>query len=74
VSSYLSSFVEGIDTFTKQDDVLHVSLTQHITSTGRFSGREPNMQNMPRGVRSLLSVSLFHVGLVVRLWKQTLHS
>jgi len=49
VSSYLSSFVEGIDTFTKQNDVLHVSLTQHITSTGRFSGREPNMQNMPRG-------------------------
>ena len=49
VSTYLSSFVEGIDTFTKQNDVLHVSLTQHITSTGRFSGREPNMQNMPRG-------------------------
>jgi DNA polymerase I-like protein with 3'-5' exonuclease and polymerase domains len=49
VSSYLSSFVDGIDTFTKPDDILHVSLTQHITSTGRFSGREPNMQNMPRG-------------------------
>ena len=49
VSSYLSSFVEGIDTYTKQDGLLHVSLTQHITSTGRFSGREPNMQNMPRG-------------------------
>ena len=49
VSSYLSSFVEGIDVFTKQDDFLHVSLTQHVTSTGRFSGRNPNMQNMPRG-------------------------
>ena len=49
VSSYLSSFVDGIDTYTKPDDILHVSLTQHITSTGRFSGREPNMQNMPRG-------------------------
>tara|TARA_R100001377_G_scaffold14147_1_gene7213 strand:+ start:1264 stop:3345 length:2082 start_codon:yes stop_codon:yes gene_type:complete len=49
VSSYLSSFVDGIDTYTKKDDMLHVSLTQHITSTGRFSGREPNMQNMPRG-------------------------
>jgi DNA polymerase I-like protein with 3'-5' exonuclease and polymerase domains len=50
VSSYLSSFVEGIDVFTKADaDILHVSLTQHITSTGRFSGRNPNMQNMPRG-------------------------
>lgn len=50
VSSYLSSFVDGISTYTKQDTgLLHVSLTQHVTSTGRFSGRQPNMQNMPRG-------------------------
>ena len=49
VSSYLSSFVEGIDTFTKSDGLLHVGLTQHVTATGRFSGRNPNMQNMPRG-------------------------
>ena len=49
VSSYLSSFVDGIGNFTKQDGFLHVALTQHITSTGRFSGRNPNMQNMPRG-------------------------
>lgn len=49
VSSYLSSFVEGIDVYTKADGLLHVSLTQHITATGRFSGRNPNMQNMPRG-------------------------
>ena len=49
VSSYLSSFVEGIDVYTKQDDFLHVTLTQHVTATGRFSGRNPNMQNMPRG-------------------------
>jgi DNA polymerase-1 len=49
ISSYLSSFVEGISVFTKEDGFLHVGLTQHITSTGRFSGRNPNMQNMPRG-------------------------
>jgi DNA polymerase I-like protein with 3'-5' exonuclease and polymerase domains len=49
VSSYLSSFVDGIDTYTKPDGFLHVSLTQHITATARFSGRNPNMQNMPRG-------------------------
>ena len=49
ISSYLSSFVEGISVFTKEDGFLHVALTQHITSTGRFSGRNPNMQNMPRG-------------------------
>jgi len=49
ISSYLSSFVEGITDFTRADGYLHVTLTQHITATGRFSGRNPNMQNMPRG-------------------------
>ena len=49
ISSYLSSFVEGISNFTKHDGFMHVALTQHITATGRFSGRNPNMQNMPRG-------------------------
>jgi len=49
LDSYLSSFVEGIASFVKPDGLLHVRLTQHITSTGRFSGRDPNMQNMPRG-------------------------
>ena len=49
ISSYLSSFVDGIDIYTKPDGFLHVNLTQSGTSTGRFSGRNPNMQNMPRG-------------------------
>ena len=49
LDSYLSSFVNGINIYTKNDGYLHVGLTQHITSTGRFSGRNPNMQNMPRG-------------------------
>jgi DNA polymerase-1 len=29
--------------------MLHVRLLQHRTATGRFSGADPNMQNMPRG-------------------------
>ena len=49
VETYLSSFVEGIATHTKQDGKLHVRLLQHRTATGRFSGADPNMQNMPRG-------------------------
>ena len=49
VDTYLSSFVEGIAAHTKQDGKLHVRLLQHRTSTGRFSGADPNMQNMPRG-------------------------
>ena len=49
LDSYLSSFVEGIQTHVKSDGMLHVRLLQHRTSTGRFSGADPNMQNMPRG-------------------------
>ena len=49
VDVYLSSFVEGISLHTKQDGKLHVRLLQHRTATGRFSGADPNMQNMPRG-------------------------
>jgi DNA polymerase I-like protein with 3'-5' exonuclease and polymerase domains len=49
VDTYLSSFVDGIQTHTKSDGKLHVSLLQHRTATGRLSGANPNMQNMPRG-------------------------
>lgn len=49
VDTYLSSFVEGIATHVKQDGKLHVRLLQHRTATGRLSGADPNMQNMPRG-------------------------
>ena len=49
VDTYLSSFVEGISLHTKPDNRLHVRLLQHRTATGRFSGADPNMQNMPRG-------------------------
>jgi len=49
VETYLSSFVEGIATHVKNDGRLHVRLLQHRTGTGRLSGADPNMQNMPRG-------------------------
>jgi DNA polymerase I-like protein with 3'-5' exonuclease and polymerase domains len=49
VETYLSSFVEGIANFVKPDGLLHVRLLQHRTGTGRLSGADPNMQNMPRG-------------------------
>ena len=57
VDTYLSSFVDGIANYTKQDGMLHVSLLQHRTSTGRLSGANPNMQNMPRGGTCLLYTS-----------------
>ena len=49
VDTYLSSFVEGIRSHVKSDGKLHVRLLQHRTATGRLSGADPNMQNMPRG-------------------------
>jgi DNA polymerase-1 len=49
LDTYLSSFVEGIATYVKPDGMLHVRLLQHRTGTGRLSGADPNMQNMPRG-------------------------
>ena len=49
LDSYLSSFIDGIDNNLKSDNLLHVRLLQHRTATGRFSGADPNMQNMPRG-------------------------
>jgi DNA polymerase I-like protein with 3'-5' exonuclease and polymerase domains len=49
VNSYISNFVNAIELHTKADGLLHVNLTQTVTATGRFSGKDPNMQNMPRG-------------------------
>ena len=49
LETYLSSFVDGISSHIKYDGKLHVRLLQHRTATGRFSGADPNMQNMPRG-------------------------
>ena len=49
LDSYLFSFIDGIDNNLKSDNLLHVRLLQHRTATGRFSGADPNMQNMPRG-------------------------
>ena len=49
LDTYINSFVDGIGKHVKRDGFLHVRLNQHMTSTGRLSGKEPNMQNMPRG-------------------------
>ena len=49
VETYLNSFVGGIANNVKPDGLLHVRLLQHRTGTGRLSGADPNMQNMPRG-------------------------
>lgn len=49
LDSYLANFVEGIARNVSDDGLLHINLFQWTTATARLSGREPNMQNMPRG-------------------------
>ena len=49
LDTYLSSFVDGIETYMKNDGKLHVRLVQHRTATGRLASDSPNLQNMPRG-------------------------
>lgn len=67
VSVYLNSFIEGIENWTRADDILHTQFNQCITATGRLSSTAPNLQNMPkRGfpVREAM-VSRFENGLII---------
>lgn len=48
IDTYLSTFIEGIKKNTKADALLHTTLNQCVTSTGRLSSSNPNFQNLPR--------------------------
>jgi DNA polymerase I-like protein with 3'-5' exonuclease and polymerase domains len=49
VSSYLSTFIAGIQTWTRADGTLHPNFNQCVASTGRLSCSRPNFQNLPSG-------------------------
>jgi len=49
VSTYIATYIEGIERYIGGDGVLHTSLNQTITATGRLSSSGPNLHNQPRG-------------------------
>lgn len=42
-----STYVEGLKTVIDVDDKIHSSFNQTVTTTGRLSSTEPNLQNIP---------------------------
>ena len=48
LETYLSTFVDGIKTHTRDNGFLYPKFNQCVTSTGRLSSKDPNFQNQPR--------------------------
>ena len=49
ISTYISSFVDGIFTWLRPSGLLHPNFNQCVASTGRLSSSKPNFQNQPKG-------------------------
>jgi len=49
ISTYLRTFVDGIEKGMDNKNFIHPHYMQCVTATGRLSSRNPNFQNMPRG-------------------------
>ena len=67
ITTYLDSFVAGIEKGTRSDGLLHANFNQCVAATGRLSSSGPNLQNQPkRGfpVRSAI-VSRFKNGKII---------
>lgn len=48
LSTYLDSFVKGIQTWTRPNGLIHTNFNQCITATGRLSSSNVNLQNQPK--------------------------
>ncbi len=59
VSKLYSTYIEGLKPHIDENDLVHTSFKQTLTTTGRLSSVEPNLQNIPirseesREVRSI---------------------
>ena len=70
VSKLLSTYIHGFINILPKDNVIHTVFNQTLTSTGRLSSSEPNLQNIPiktlegKNLRSLF-VSRFEKGYII---------
>jgi DNA polymerase I-like protein with 3'-5' exonuclease and polymerase domains len=65
---YLTSFVEGIFRWTREDGILHANFNQTVAKTGRLSSSNPNFQNQPSGSKFPVKkavVSRFKDGILI---------
>ena len=47
ISKLVSTYLDGMLNYVKEDGKIHTTFMQRTTSTGRLSSREPNLQNLP---------------------------
>ncbi len=47
IAKLISTYLDGMLTYVREDGKIHTTYMQRTTSTGRLSSREPNMQNLP---------------------------
>jgi|TARA_Y100000310_G_scaffold146443_1_gene145774 DNA polymerase I-like protein with 3'-5' exonuclease and polymerase domains len=48
ITTYLSTYVEGIERYVGADSILHTTLNQTVAATARLSSTAPNLHNQPR--------------------------
>jgi len=51
ISKYLSTYIRSTYEKSEFDGRIHADYLQHLTTTGRLSSRNPNMQNIPRDAK-----------------------
>lgn len=68
ISTYRTTFCEGIRRGTREDGLLHTTFNQTVAATGRLTSTNPNFQNLPRAnnfpIRKVI-VSRFKDGYIV---------
>ena len=47
IQKLVSTYLEPFDALTKNESIIHTEFKQMLTSTGRLSSIEPNLQNIP---------------------------